>query len=450
MITSQGTSSVLEGGRNAVSLKSEPVPASGSRPATKFSAVLQESARQQDQDIARNSPSRDEQRVTSTAPSARSAEGEKAASPADSNPASNRAGDEHEPTDAAEGAEGANAKGTERSAGPKVPAKSPNASDDAPSGESTEMDGSLAWTSVVNDPDRGGDRRSGLAPILTEPQDDENVPGTANDHPHAASTTPEPYPVAMQAAAPVPADVALKASPQKLLLESANVTVGQFADRPGAAPVATADAGTVTPPASALPALPGWLQQFHKNTGLDTDPHTPAGPLAGLVTAPGVPSHTLAAGPLTPTTPLHAMPGSPEFSQQLGVEVMLMARDGVERATLTLNPADLGPIQIDLKMHAQVADLSFAVAHATTRDAIAQSLPKLGEMLAAQGLSLGSSHVGGEGAGHGASTSHQDTRSPTGNGWSPHDSGRAAGHAMDRRSLVSLTASARGGIDLYA
>ncbi len=456
MITSHGASSVLEGGRNAVSLKSEPVPAAGSRPATKFSAVLQESARQQDQDIARNSTARDERQTTPPAPSttsSRSIEGRKTTRTADSSPAPDRSGEEREPTDAAdvaESAESAKANGAERSAAPKVPAKSPNADADALSEVSTEMDGSLAWTSAVNDPDGGSDRPSGLASILTGPQDHEKVPGTANDQPHAASTTPDLYPVALQAAAPVPAEAALQASPQKLLLESADAKAGQLAERPAGAAATDPVVGTVTPPASDLPALPGWLQQFNKAAGLNADPQTPAGPLAGLVAAPGWPSHTLAAGPLAPTTPLHAAPGSPEFPQQLGVEVMLMARDGVGRAILTLNPADLGPIQIDLKIHAQVADLSFAVAHGATREAITQSLPKLGEMLAAQGLSLGSSHVGGEGAGHGASTSQQDTRSPAGNGWAPHDSGRGVGHVMDRRSLVALTASARGGIDLYA
>lgn len=462
MITSHGASSVLEGGRNAVSLKSEPVPAAGSRPATKFSAVLQESARQQDQDIARNNTSRNERQTTTPAtstPPSRSAEGRKTTRAADASLAPARSGDEREPTDAAdvaesaegaEGAEGAKANGTERSAAPKVPAKSSNVGDDAPSEESTEMDGSLAWTSAVNDPEGRSDHPSGLASILTGPQDHEKVPGTANDQLHAAATTLEPYPVALQTAAPVPAEAALQASPQKPLLESANAKAGPLAERPAGAAATGPVVGTITPPALDLAALPGWLQQFNKAAGLNADPQTPAGPLAGLVAAPGGPSHTLAAGPLAPTTPLHAAPGSPEFPQQLGVEVMLMARDGVGRAILTLNPADLGPIQIDLKMHAQVADLSFAVAHGATREAITQSLPKLGEMLAAQGLSLGSSHVGGEGAGHGASTSQQDTRSPADNGWPPHDNGRRAGHAMDRRSLVALTASARGGIDLYA
>lgn len=463
MITSHGASSVLEGGRNAASLKSEPVPAAGSRPATKFSAVLQESARQQDQGIARNNASRDERQTTTPAPStppSRSAEGRKTTRTGDSSPAPDRSGDEREPTDAAdvaesaesaesaEGAEGAKANGTERSAAPKVPAKSPDA--DALSEESTEIDGSLAWTSAVNDPEGGSDRPSGLAPILTGPQDHEKVSGTDNDQPHAALTTPDLYPVALQTAAPVPAEAALQASPQKLLLDSANAKSGPLAERPAGAAATDPVVGAVTPPASDLAALPGWLQQFNKAAGLNADPQTPAGPLAGLVAAPAGPSHTLAAGPLAPTTPLHAAPGSPEFPQQLGVEVMLMARDGVARAVLTLNPADLGPIQIDLKMHAQVADLSFAVAHGATREAITQSLPKLGEMLAAQGLSLGSSHVGGESAGHGASTSQQDPRSPAGNGWPPHESGRGVGHAMDRRSLVALTAAARGGIDLYA
>lgn len=453
MIAPQGAPPVLGGDRNAVSLRSEPVSTPDSKLVAKFSSVLQESARQQDRDIVQNSTSREELQTTTadlSTPFSFSTERRENPRPADLNPAPTRSGNERESTNAAEGMEASKAKDTERSADLKMPSKSPSVSNDDPLEEFTEMDESLSWTSAANSPGKESSRPSALAWLLTGPQDHEKPPGTVEDHPHATSTMTEAYPVALQTAAPAPANTALQTSPQKLFAESAHANAGPLAKRPAGAAGTELVAGTVTPAASDLPALPGWLQQFNKTTGLNADPQTPAVPLAGLVAAPGGPSHTLSAGPLAPPTPPHVAPGSPEFSQQLGMEVMLMARNGGGRATLTLNPADLGPIQIDLKIHTQVADLSFAVTHATTREAITQSLPKLGEMLAAQGLSLGSSHVGGEGAKHNASTTQQDAGSPGGNGWNSHNSGRRVGHAMDQRSLVALAASARGGVDLYA
>jgi flagellar hook-length control protein FliK len=66
---------------------------------------------------------------------------------------------------------------------------------------------------------------------------------------------------------------------------------------------------------------------------------------------------------------------------------------GLQRAELRLNPSDLGPIQIQLSITAQTADISFHAAHSQTREGIEQALPALRDMLAAQGLSLGQAGV---------------------------------------------------------
>lgn len=447
MISQQGVSSILEGGRNPVQLKSDTNPVSSSQPKTRFSTVLDESTRQQDRDIKRNNNDRSEKQAPPPTPSARSSDGEKAPGPADSSQAPTRSGDDHNKTDATGGTD---RQIQDQPPAPDATAKSKTDGEADVPEDTSAIDGSLAWTSVIKDaPDGTSDISGLLGQISTEAKAPEDSHLVDSDGLQSASIAPEANPVHALIAPRTRVDGALDGSPRGTGLEGSTARAGKFAERSGTPPAAAADPAAATPTVSGLPTLPGWLHQLNKATGLNTLTPPSTDPLAALVATTGTTSHTLAPGP-SATAHLSATPGTPEFTQHLGVEVMLMTRDGIERATLTLNPADLGPIQIDLKMHAQVADLSFVVAHATTRDAIEQSLPKLGEMLASQGLSLGSSHVGSDGARHGASTSQQNIGTPVEHGRGPHESSRMAGHAMDRRSLVSLSASARGGIDLYA
>lgn len=56
---------------------------------------------------------------------------------------------------------------------------------------------------------------------------------------------------------------------------------------------------------------------------------------------------------------------------------------------IRLNPAELGPIDIQLNMTKDQANIMFHASHALTRDTIESSIPKLREMLANEGLYLG-------------------------------------------------------------
>jgi flagellar hook-length control protein FliK len=90
---------------------------------------------------------------------------------------------------------------------------------------------------------------------------------------------------------------------------------------------------------------------------------------------------------------LPSRPHEAAFAGDLSAEVKMLMDGGLQRAELRLNPSDLGPIQIQLSITAQTADISFHAAHSQTREGIEQSLPALREMLAAQGLSLGQAGV---------------------------------------------------------
>lgn len=54
-----------------------------------------------------------------------------------------------------------------------------------------------------------------------------------------------------------------------------------------------------------------------------------------------------------------------------------------------INPAELGPIDIQLNVSKEQTNITFNTVHATTRDSIESALPRLREMLANEGLNLG-------------------------------------------------------------
>lgn len=119
---------------------------------------------------------------------------------------------------------------------------------------------------------------------------------------------------------------------------------------------------------------------------------TGAAPLPGAGLPPGqaptAPSLTVAYASVS--TPI----GHPAFGQDLSHRILLFAGQHVQSAEIAVTPADLGPIRVAIEVRGQEAAMQFSAAHATTRAAIEDALPRLREMLAAQGLQLTQADVG--------------------------------------------------------
>ncbi|MFO7649392.1 flagellar hook-length control protein FliK [Halomonas campaniensis] len=95
------------------------------------------------------------------------------------------------------------------------------------------------------------------------------------------------------------------------------------------------------------------------------------------------------------SAPLNSPAWPQQFSQQVGQQMMMLGqRGGEQRIELHLNPAELGPLTISLKMSEQAAQAQFLSAHASVRGAVEQAIPQLREALAEQGISLGDTSVG--------------------------------------------------------
>jgi len=79
---------------------------------------------------------------------------------------------------------------------------------------------------------------------------------------------------------------------------------------------------------------------------------------------------------------------SPRWADDLGARVAMMVRGAESSASLQLTPVDLGPVEVNVTVRDSQATIHFGAAQADTRALLEASIPKLREMLAAQGFNL--------------------------------------------------------------
>lgn len=85
--------------------------------------------------------------------------------------------------------------------------------------------------------------------------------------------------------------------------------------------------------------------------------------------------------------------GTPAWDQALGQKVVWMVTGDQQSASLTLNPPDLGPLQVVLNVSNAQANATFIAAQPEVRQALEAAMPKLREMLGDAGIQLGQAMV---------------------------------------------------------
>ncbi len=138
---------------------------------------------------------------------------------------------------------------------------------------------------------------------------------------------------------------------------------------------------------------------------------------------------------------LSAPVASPVWQQQLGSQLTGLAQRGQQQIELHLNPADLGPLSVSLKVDDHGAQAQFLSAHATVRAAVEQAIPQLREALAEQGISLGETSVGEQ-------QHHGNEQSGSGQG--PVSTTAAVGSGDAADGAVDAAAATLSGVDIYA
>ncbi|MEZ9722898.1 flagellar hook-length control protein FliK [Vibrio splendidus] len=88
-------------------------------------------------------------------------------------------------------------------------------------------------------------------------------------------------------------------------------------------------------------------------------------------------------------------------NEQVAEKVQMMMSKNLKNLDIRLDPPELGQMKIRMTMNNDVANVHFTVSNQQARDVIEQTLPRLREMLAQQGLQLADSSVQQQSSGQG-------------------------------------------------
>ena len=142
---------------------------------------------------------------------------------------------------------------------------------------------------------------------------------------------------------------------------------------------------------------------------------------------------------------------APEFAGALAKQVGYWINGGIQNAEIHLNPAEMGPISVQMSLQGGDARVDFSAVSAQTRQVLQDSIPQLAQMLEQAGMSLLSADVSAQ---QGRSQQRDTARQG-----SPSGGSRAGVQALDALGSASAAStatlsrprpSAPGRLDLYA
>ena len=181
---------------------------------------------------------------------------------------------------------------------------------------------------------------------------------------------------------------------------AAELALARGQDLPPTAASANNEPGpTPTRAAADQPAIIAASAEILPQTKAELAPAAPADSVASAASAAAA---LAAAGAKAPAvqresatsvaTPIRDHAWAGDFAQK----VVWLATSDRQAAQLTLNPAQMGPIEISMSVNKGHATASFFSANAEVRDAIETAMPRLREMFANAGISLGQTNVSAE------------------------------------------------------
>ena len=172
----------------------------------------------------------------------------------------------------------------------------------------------------------------------------------------------------------------------KAALTAAATTVAD----PSAAAKATADALTAT---AAGGAQADDLASFKSAADAATAALAAGQAAAGAASTTAAVQTTGNAGAAEAANALSPQVGTTDWEDALSQKVVFLSNAHTQSAELTLNPKDLGPLQVVLQVADNHAHALFVSQHQQVREAVEAALPKLREAMEANGIGLGSASV---------------------------------------------------------
>lgn len=167
---------------------------------------------------------------------------------------------------------------------------------------------------------------------------------------------------------------------------------------------------------------------------------------APIASAPPPGGRSDAPSATAPSVPVPTPMNAPEFAQAFATQVSTLTRDGVQEAHLQMNPAEMGPITVQIVLDGTQAQIDFTAAHPAARQALEAGLPALAAALQGEGLTLAGGGVFDQRPGRGGDSdgSRQGSQDRGGDTRGRLDGADAtsprAGRATAARGLVDLVA----------
>jgi flagellar hook-length control protein FliK len=154
---------------------------------------------------------------------------------------------------------------------------------------------------------------------------------------------------------------------------------------------------------------------------------------------------------------LTARVGTDAWNDQVGQKVVYMVGGEDQTASLTLNPPDLGPLQVVLSVSNGQADVTFSSNQLEVRQALENALPRLQEMMSESGIALGNATVDAGMSNGGQAQQDQAMASSgfgrggnNGRGHGGNEAGTVAGEATVRPATRTAAIGDRGMVDTFA
>lgn len=137
--------------------------------------------------------------------------------------------------------------------------------------------------------------------------------------------------------------------------------------------------------------------------------------------------------------------GAPGWDGALGQKVVWLVNQRHQTAEMQLNPPNLGPLEVKITITNDQASALFVSHHAAVRDAIETALPRLREMLAESGITLGNAQVSSESFPREQPNGEKRAES----GWRPEVHDMAMPDVMGERMGV-MRLHIPGSVDIFA
>jgi flagellar hook-length control protein FliK len=149
---------------------------------------------------------------------------------------------------------------------------------------------------------------------------------------------------------------------------------------------------------------------------------------------------------------LSARVGTEAWENQVGQKVVYMLGNEEQTASLTLNPPDLGPLQVVLSVTNDQASVTFSANQEEVRQALEDALPRLREMMSESGIALNNASVN---AGMPDNRQAQEQAARNNGGFGGNNRGRGDnGNVVEEAATRPVTRTAalgdRGMVDTFA